>query len=758
MIFNNPKNEQKPESIWRHAPALPFAIAIMAGITLVWWTEGLLSAAEWTITSMGGMVAGIIARILIRPEKLQCWISNALLLLAISCVGCAVCEDAKRQIKVEWPDEYIIWEGRVDYIAKNFTQGKEQRVTADIELLNMGWEYNKKKVRVILEGNVSEVQPGTYLDFYTKIKSGYEPGNPGSFHYGKYLTCNGISGYGYASAKNWITFKTATDGFRNRLLQFRNKLVKIYAQYFGKDNTAILAALTLGDKSMLDAGTREVFTNSGTSHILALSGLHLAIILSIFQICILRHIRKKWAKILSSALLLVAIWIFVTLAGMPLSLKRAAWMFTLAQIGDACFHEKTSSINNLAIAAFLILIFQPLSLLDVSFQLSFSAIFSIQIMSMYFWRYFSLPQWKDTKDMLSLSYEYQSKSPLKVFFHSFRDGACRAYLKNEILKRCYNNTRRYLFPFVSTSISAQLGTMGFIVYYFHIITPYSVLANFLVIPAAYILLGSAILFFVIPLPFVREAIAFCMQQILQLLTDALTGMAQWPLAIIRLYPSVITLICVAILFFIVWKYRTITEYNVIRRKGRLIILGSVIWPVAVVNEYDCYLCKQIQRQIIIYKVSRTTAIHCIKDNDESFMITSTSADSLDIRTAFLQKDFFAPYSIKKPTVITQSSFTNPYFYKQGPFIEFDHNYIIWLNQKITPCDSFLIDAEVLIISKGTKNKPQDVLLNVRPKTVVLDNTLTHYYRKEWTKICKERGIPYHDIRKEGAFIYPPRKF
>ena len=135
---------------------------------------------------------------------------------------------------------------------------------------------------------------------------------------------------------------------------------------------AIVSAMTLGDKTSLTKETKDIYSISGASHILAVSGLHIGIIFQLF-ILLLGGRRRRIPTIILS---ITAIWAYVIFIGMPASAIRSATMISIC-----CFamlsHRKALSINNLAFAYVIMLIYNPLYLFDISFQMSFMAVYSI---------------------------------------------------------------------------------------------------------------------------------------------------------------------------------------------------------------------------------------------------------------------------------------------------------------------------------------------------------------------------------------------
>ncbi len=142
------------------------------------------------------------------------------------------------------------------------------------------------------------------------------------------------------------------------------------------ESYAIAAAMSLGRSDGVEADLLESYRRSGTSHLMALSGLHLSIVsLIILGLACLLSFSFR-GRILSSLLSIIAVWCFVFMVGSSPSVQRAAWMFTFLQLSFILSREYNSLNSLFSAAAFLICI-DPSTLHSLSFQLSFVAVVAI---------------------------------------------------------------------------------------------------------------------------------------------------------------------------------------------------------------------------------------------------------------------------------------------------------------------------------------------------------------------------------------------
>ena len=252
---------------------------------------------------------------------------------------------------------------------------------------------------------------------------------------------------------------------------------------------AVVAAMSLGDKSQLTKNLRETYALTGASHILALSGLHLGIIYTLLSLLLNR---RRW-QVASQVVIIVCIWLFVFLVGMPASVVRSAVMLTvyaLLSLG----HRDKMSVNTLAFAVIVMLLFNPMALFDLGFQLSFMAVLAILLFYPLFER---------------------------VWSQSF-------YLNHRAFK--------WVWAMLAVSCAAQIGVAPLIAYYFGRFSNYFLLTNLVVIPAATLILYLSLVVLLIP------SLAYLLIYTVDILNCLLTWIATLPGASIEgLHPTLLQL-------------------------------------------------------------------------------------------------------------------------------------------------------------------------------------------------------------------------
>lgn len=273
-----------------------------------------------------------------------------------------------------------------------------------------------------------------------------------------------------------------------RMLAYREQLLLQYRQGgIGADSYAMVAAMTLGDKSALTSTIRESFNITGAGHVLAISGLHLGILYMMVSFLV-RGLRLRMVTQIVTILL---IWAFAFLVGMTASVVRSATMLTIYGLLSLGYRQKMS-VNVLAFTAIVLLVIHPQSLFDIGFQMSFLAVLAILL-----------------------------------FFPFFNSIFSERWLMEHRLVR-------WLWGMTALSLSAQIGVAPIIAFYFHRFSTCFLLSNFVVIPCAYLIIIGALLLFITKL----SVFATALITITTFMSHALDTIATLPYASIdNLYPT-----------------------------------------------------------------------------------------------------------------------------------------------------------------------------------------------------------------------------
>ena len=291
------------------------------------------------------------------------------------------------------------------------------------------------------------------LILYEKLDSVNPPLNPHQFDYRDYLKKQGIHHQIRSDSNHVLLLKNKRTTLFGRAQELRDHIIAKLEQHdFGTEELAVIQALLLGERTAVSQETYDDYKNAGAVHILAISGLHVGILLLLLQFLLnpLQRLPKgKTIKLIAVVLLL---WSFAFVAGLTPSIIRAVTMFSFVAYAMH-LNRPTSTFNTLVWSMFFILLFEPLFLFQVGFQMSYAAVFAIV------WLYPKLQQFWEPKTWLT----------------------------------------KKIWQLLSVSMAAQLGVLPLSLYYFHQFPALFFVSNLVVVPFLCLILGCGILVIVLAL-------------------------------------------------------------------------------------------------------------------------------------------------------------------------------------------------------------------------------------------------------------------
>ncbi len=250
-----------------------------------------------------------------------------------------------------------------------------KKLLIEVKAEKRGNQWCTRKEKVVLYSKDSFHKGDIFL-FRANLQPIKNSGNPGEFDLQGYWHGKNIVSMGFLASEDYtlLDFEKSS-----RLSQFfeglRSHLTTQLERHLSPQEASLAKALLLGDKSTLSPETREAFSRAGAMHVLAISGLHVGIIMYLLFFLLKRlhrWISKRTAIIISIAF----IWIFVGVTGGGASVMRSALMFSILLIGQQ-MGRSGNNFNTLFFSAFVLLLMQPLLIFDLGFQLSYGAMLGI---------------------------------------------------------------------------------------------------------------------------------------------------------------------------------------------------------------------------------------------------------------------------------------------------------------------------------------------------------------------------------------------
>lgn len=357
-----------------------------------------------------------------------------------------------------------------------------EKYIASLSIINDSIINGDILLQIPKDGLSTTIVIGDRYTTFSKLKPIPKPLNPYQFDYASYLSKNYIS-YKLtvsfdqllqANPSSWSLFRIAD--------QIRTDINKKLLHYdFSLKQLSIINALLLGQRQDIDAQTFSDYRDAGAIHLLAVSGLHVGIILMLLNLIFkpLERFGKK-GSIFKTICIILLLWCFAVIAGLSPSVIRAVTMFSFLAIGMQ-IRSKTSIYNALLISMFLLLCCNPLLLFSVGFQLSYLAVFSIV--------------WVQP----SIARHYTP----------------RFYIDKKIWET------------FTVTIAAQLGVLPLTLFYFHQFPLLFIIANLIIIPVLGFILGFGILVIILAeLQVLPTSIVFIFRNCIDLMNATVHWVAQ----------------------------------------------------------------------------------------------------------------------------------------------------------------------------------------------------------------------------------------
>ncbi len=251
-------------------------------------------------------------------------------------------------------------------------------------------------IRMSMKGSFpAGLQPGDHILVRAQLKRPAGFATPGSFDYPRFLSDKSIWITGWVNSPlNIIKFNRNHNSnhlkdYYCRILTYPEKIRYRISNFLDSTltplNSSLYKAILIGEKSSIPNQTLENFKASGVMHILAISGMHMSLLFLLCTFLFSAILRRSTRCMLSfpivkaaTLLSLIPLVFYALIAGMNTPVLRSLLMSSVF-ILTIIFNRPRSLINNVAIAALLILFCKPSSLYSVAFQLSFSAVISIAL-------------------------------------------------------------------------------------------------------------------------------------------------------------------------------------------------------------------------------------------------------------------------------------------------------------------------------------------------------------------------------------------
>ncbi|MFK7900231.1 MAG: ComEC/Rec2 family competence protein [Cyclobacteriaceae bacterium] len=418
-------------------------------------------------------------------------------------------------------------------------------------------EINKSPLIDLYSKEALSANVGDEIVVKGRLRKYDSPQNPYEFNYAEYQKVKGVYYKGFIEGSDVALFRKARWSIWALSQRVRGRLLDAIDLYLN-DVVArqVAKAILLGYKDELGKELKESYADSGTLHVLSVSGLHLGVFY-----CTLFYLfglvsKKRSTRVLKSVILLVCVWMFAFLTGLAPPVIRSATMLTFF-ILKTIASRKGHSLHSLFIAAFLMLAINPNYIFEVGFQYSFLAVGGIVVFAPY------LQSWLTS----------------------------RYYLVNESWK------------LIAVSVSAQLTTFPLGLYYFHSFPTYFFIANVFVLFLVSVIVIEGFLFLLISkVSLLATMFGLVLEKLISLLNLCVKLIESIPGSTIKdiyLTPAQCSLIYLLILF--------LSCLFIFKKKGFLksaFVASVVLFVVTVHHKFDI----ESNREITFYSLRKEQMI------------------------------------------------------------------------------------------------------------------------------------------------------
>ncbi len=260
-------------------------------------------------------------------------------------------------------------------------KGRWDTATAEVGYWrDTAWHRTRQKVMLSVDTGY-HIRPGTQMICNACVNPLAGPGDSASAGYARLMRVRGYTGRVYAgpgalaarSPHTAVTPRTLACRMQSGAAERLSRLD------LDPEAEGIVTAIATGRRSDIPRPLRDAYARTGTSHLLAVSGLHVGIVFGLVNLLLYFIPVFRRGHVAKNLIAIAAIWVYAAMTGLSPSATRAALMFTGGQLALASTLHR-SGLNVMLATAAVMLLLWPQNLCDVSFQLSFAAVLAIAVM------------------------------------------------------------------------------------------------------------------------------------------------------------------------------------------------------------------------------------------------------------------------------------------------------------------------------------------------------------------------------------------
>lgn len=579
--------------------------------------------------------------------------------------------------------------------AENIETSMPSKASADRKSDTKGKIYAEKFRTVLYDNGIYTYRPGDIVSATGILRDARAKDIvPDAADYNRYLYLQGVNSVLWLTKEEMYPISKASDNTLSNILDKARAATTnaIIDSGAGSDTSAFLTAVIVGDDSYLQPDTDEAFRTSGLAHLLALSGLHVGIIIMFITVCLSWMRPSRYGYRIFYILIIAASFAYAAFAGMTPSVVRAACMVAVLCV-SAIFQRRANVYNSLCVAIFLWLVINPLWLFAPGFQMSVCAVLGITI-------------------ALRAVNAYRIR---------------RTWVKKAL--------RIFIVPMAAMAATA-IPAMA----YFHTFPLYFLPANILASIAIAPMMFCGVLLAIATMTGIGHgALAYACDRLYAFIEFSAKTFGG-DSGVVHTYPSMLTIFCclaaVAAFFFFLYRPRSIM---------RISMLCCTCIFIALSSSFD-----RSRVSIDAYILSGGTSTDMLlADADSVYLITdATGINAANIRTLRQQRyrDMLLRRTTNAELVLLSGNFTRHEFKRSGDILTCGKHRFLLVNSDSLASPSER--CEYALVCRGFKGDIKKVALHA--DTIVIGTSVHYTRRRRFVAFMDSAGIPYRDIRSDGG--------
>ena len=580
-------------------------------------------------------------------------------------------------------------------------------VSVSRALINGQWRSVKGKVRVSLLGpEVPNVHYGDILLISGSPQSVSDIKNPHAFDYATFLGFSQIYHQHFVVGERVVAVAhqppNLIEGWSFQVLRHCQSLFRKYIH--DSSARAVVLALVLGQKDDLTAEISDAYARSGTMHVLAVSGLHVGIICWVLCLLLVPFKYLGRLRLLSSGIALLVLWFYAFVTGLSPSVLRAITMFTFLVVASM-LGRQTSTYNTLSIAAFLLLFWNPSWIFSVGFQLSYLAVIGILYLQPRIYRLLTPNYWLLDK----------------------------------------------LWLLSAVSLGAQLSTAPLSVYYFHQFPTYFLLANWVVVPAAFAIVCLGLLVLATCFwPGLSATIAWLLEKVVLGVNVWIECTQKLPYSLVEsIYLSAFGTLLLYILLVLLLTF-------LYTKNVKYLIATTILVMFLSLRVVHVSLSQQTQRKVIFYSIGHHQVISFIKGRhstlwvDRRFQVDSPKY-AYHVRPSQMALDITATDTYMLEEVIQQQTFPMQLWHGMKVAVWQGKKFILLDKaSKHLPKLAEKVYIDFLVIEENVVTTLRPLLEQFEIGTLVIGASNRRFLAQKLQQEAKECSLYSHSLSQQGA--------